>query len=253
MRPNELKRKLRAGQTVVGCFVGYPSAETVEICGLAGYDFVMIDAEHGPITPESAYHMVLAAEASGTTPLVRVWQNLQPVILRYMDTGAAGAMVPQVNSPEEAEAVVRAVKYHPHGRRGMAGVRAAGFGLPQPLRSYIEEANRETMVIVQVETLQTVEALPRILEVPGIDVLYVGPNDLSQSMGYPGQTDHPEVQAAIDRTIASARGHDVTLAMFVGSAEAARREIARGFQMIGLSAATILGSASRQLLDDITR
>lgn len=253
MRANELKRKLRAGETVVGCFVGYPSAETVEICGLAGYDFVMIDAEHGPISPESAYHMVLAAEASGTTPLIRVWQNAQPVILRYLDTGAAGVMVPQVNSAEEAAAVVRAAKYHPHGRRGMAGVRAAGFGVRQSLPEYIAEANQETMVIVQVENIRAVEALPEILEVPGIDVLFVGPADLSSSMGFPGQLDHPEVQATIDHVLETARDHDVALAMIAGSAEAANREIARGFRMIGASAGALLGSASRQLLANVSR
>ena len=253
MRPNALKQKLRAGGIAVGCFVGYPSAETVEICGLAGYDFVLIDAEHGPITPESAYHMVLAAEASGTTPLVRVWQNAQPVILRYLDSGAAGVMVPQVNSADEAAAVVRAVKYHPHGRRGMAGVRAAGFGVRQSLPEYIEEANQETMVIVQVENVRAVEALPQILEVPGIDVLFVGPADLSQSMGFPGQLDHPEVQATIDHIIKTAEGHDVTLAMIAGSAEVANREIARGFRMIGASAGALLASASRQLLANVKR
>ena len=253
MRPNELKRRLRAGETVVGCFVGYPSAETVEICGLAGFDFVLIDAEHGPITPHDAYHMVLAAEVTGTAALIRVPTNAQSVILGYMDTGAAGVMVPQVNSVAEAEAVVRAVKYHPHGRRGMAPTRAAGFGVRQTLPQYIEEANRETLVIVQVESLAAVEALPQVLTVPGIDVLFVGPGDLSQSMGYPGQLDHPEVQATIDRVLEMAKGHDVTLAMIAGSAEAANREIARGFRMIGANAGSLLTAAANQLLANVRR
>lgn len=253
MRPNALKRKLRAGETVVGCFVGYPSAETVEVCGLAGFDFVLIDAEHGAITPHEAYHMVLAAEASGTTPLVRVPTNQQSVILGYLDIGAAGVMVPQVNSRAEAEAVVRAVKYHPHGRRGMAPTRAAGFGVRQTLPDYIATANQETLVICQVESLQAVEALPEVLRVPGIDVLFVGPGDLSQSMGYPGQLDHPEVQATIERVLETARGHDVTLAMIAGSAEAANREIARGFRMIGANAPSLLTVAAKQLLANVTR
>src|SRR5690606_11264712 len=100
----------------------------VELCGLLGFDFVMIDAEHGSMTTESAYHMVLAAEASGTTPLIRAPENNAAAILRHMDIGAAGVMVPQVNSAAEVRAVVEAVKYHPHGRRGLGPVRAAGFG-----------------------------------------------------------------------------------------------------------------------------
>lgn len=253
MRPNELRRKLQSGQPVVGCFVGYPSAETVELCGLLGFDFVMIDAEHGSMTTESAYHMVLAAEASGTTPLIRAPENNAAAILRHMDIGAAGVMVPQVNSAAEARAVVEAVKYHPHGRRGLGPVRAAGFGVGATLRDYAAAANEETLVICQVEHIAAVEALPEILAVPGIDVLFVGPSDLAQSMGYPGQLDHPEVLAAIERVVATCAGHDVVLANIAGTAEQANRLIAQGFRMIGASASGLLAGASRRFLDEIAR
>ncbi len=253
MRPNELKRRLQAGDVAIGCFVGFPSAEVVELCGYVGFDFVMIDAEHGPITTESAYHMILAAEVAGTTPLVRVPQNVPQVILRHMDIGPAGVMVPQVNSAEEARAVVEAVKYHPHGRRGLAGVRAAGYGVRQTLREYTEAANRETLVIVQIENVRAVERVAEIAAVPGVDVLFVGPSDLAHSMGYPGQMDHPEVQATIDRIVAAARESGATLGTVASSAEAANRLIERGFRMIGASASGLLSSAGRQLLAGIAR
>lgn len=248
MRPNSVKRKLQAGETVVGCFVPYPSVELAEICGLIGFDFVLIDAEHGPTSVESAYHMVLAAEAGGATPIVRVPQNVQQVILRYLDIGAGGVMVPQVNSAEEARAVVAASRYFPEGRRGIAGVRAAGFGVQQTLSEYVAQANVETLVIVQVESMTAVERLPEILEVPGIDVLFVGPNDLAQSMGYPGQPLHPEVQAVVDEVIRQVDGR-VPLGTTAPTPELARRQRERGFRLIAANTTSLLAASGRALIE----
>lgn len=248
MRENNVKRKLQAGETVVGCFVPYPSAELAEICGLIGFDFVLIDAEHGPTSVESAYHMVLAAEAGGATPIIRVPQNVQQVILRYLDIGAGGIMVPQVNSAEEARAVVTAARYYPQGRRGIAGVRAAGFGLQQPLSDYTVQANAETLVIVQVESLAAVERLPEILEVPGIDVLFVGPNDLAQSMGYPGQPLHPEVQAVVEQVVRQVDGR-VPLGTTAATPELARRQRERGFRMLAANTTSLLAASGRALIE----
>jgi 4-hydroxy-2-oxoheptanedioate aldolase len=253
VRPNAMKEKLRNGGTVIGCFVPFSSPTVAEICGHAGFEFVLIDAEHGPSTTESAYHMVLASETAGTVPLVRVPVNIPQVILRYLDIGAAGVIVPQVNSAEEAQAVVHAVKYHPAGLRGIAGVRAAAWGINQTLTDYAEAANRETFIAVQIENIRGVDRVPEILEVPGIDVLFVGPNDLAHSMGYPGQTGHPEVQATIDRIIEMARGANMTLGTVAANATIANQMIERGFRMIGANAATLLAAGSREMLAAITR
>lgn len=253
VRPNQVKQRLQAGEVVIGCFVGFPSPEAVEICGYSGFDFVIIDAEHGPITTESAYHMILAAEASGTVPLIRVQQNMPQVILRHMDIGAAGVMVPQVNSAEEARAVVTAVKYHPYGQRGLAGVRASSFGIPRSLTEYTELANRETLVLVQLENIEGVERVPEILDVPGIDVLFVGPSDLAHSMGFPGQIDHPEVQAVIDRVVEMCAGSPVALGTVAPNVEGINRQIARGFRMVAPNAGALLAAASRNLLANINR
>jgi 4-hydroxy-2-oxoheptanedioate aldolase len=250
---NSVKQALKAGESVIGCFVQYPSPVTVEICGYSGFDFVMIDCEHGPMGTESAYTMMLAAERSGTVPLVRVPMNHPQVILRHLDVGAAGIMVPQINSAEEAEAVVRAVKYHPEGRRGVAGTRAQSWSITQPLSEYVQTANRDTLVMVQIENIKAVDALSEIMQVPGVDVLYVGPNDLAQSMGYPGRPDHPEVQQVIDRICEAARDSDLALGTVANDAEEINYELSRGFRMVGANSASLLAAASRQVLDGIRR
>jgi 4-hydroxy-2-oxoheptanedioate aldolase len=253
MRTNTIKHKLRDGGTVIGCFVPFSSPSAAEICGHAGFEFILIDAEHGPATTDSAHHMVLAAEVAGSVPLVRVPVNIPQVILRYLDIGAAGVIAPQVNSADEARAVVQAVKYHPEGLRGIAGVRAASWAINQPLTDYAEAANRETFIAVQIENIRGVERVPEIIEVPGIDVLFVGPNDLAHSMGYTGQINHPEVQGTIDRIIEMARPSGITLGTVAPNAAIANQMIERGFRMIGANAATLLATGSREMLAAINR
>jgi 4-hydroxy-2-oxoheptanedioate aldolase len=250
---NKVKQMIRDGQSAIGCFVQYPSPITVEICGHSGFDYIIIDCEHGPMGPESAYPMMLAAERSGTVPLVRVPMNHPQVILRFLDIGAAGIMVPQVNSAEEAEAVVQAVKYHPEGRRGVAGTRSGVWSIHQPLSEFVETANRDTMVMVQIENIRAVEALSEIMQVPGVDVLYVGPNDLAQSMGYPGRPGEPEVQAVIDKICDIARDSHVALGTVANNADEINHELARGFRMVGANAASLLATASREVLSGVQR
>src|SRR5918995_4004945 len=118
---NPIKAKLRAGERVLGCFVPIPSPEIVEICALAGFDFVLLDAEHGPISPESAYPMILAAEARGVPTIARIGQLDRQIILKFLDIGIAGVMNPQVTTAEAAEEAIAATRYAPRGNRGMAG------------------------------------------------------------------------------------------------------------------------------------
>jgi 2-keto-3-deoxy-L-rhamnonate aldolase RhmA len=245
MRPNEVKRKLAAGQTVLGIFLGFDSPDLVEISGYAGFDFVMLDAEHGTIDPHHAANMVRAAECAGITPLARVTQNTTPTILRFLDVGVQGVMIPWCQSADEARAAVQATKYHPEGRRGMAGARAARYGVGMKLTDYIPQANAETMVIVQVETVATVEALPCMLEVPGVDVFFIGPNDLSQSMGYPGRTEEPAVQRVIDGTIDQILGAGKHAGFYVRDAAALKRYRDRGVHMLGIGSTGLIAPALR--------
>jgi 4-hydroxy-2-oxoheptanedioate aldolase len=201
LQKNALKAKLKAGTPCLGAFINFPSPQAVEICGLAGLDFVIIDAEHGPMSVESCESMVRAAQLAGTTPIVRVVQNVPQVILRYLDIGSAGVQLPMINTVQDAEQAVIAVKYYPEGRRGLAGTRAASYGVGPALSDYVVQANAETMLITHVETVQAVDALPQVLRLDAVDVVFIGPTDLSQSMGYPGRPNEPAVQAVIDRCI----------------------------------------------------
>ena len=208
MRTNTVKARLRAGETVFGCFVRYPEPALIEMLGYYGWDYIMFDGEHSTITPRDCENLCRAAELQNVSTCVRVPTNQQPVILRYLDTGVQGVMIPMINSVAEAEAAVRAVKYPPRGARGLAGARAADYGQVQPFSfpDYIARANDETMIIAQVETAQAVEALPEIVRLPDIDVLFIGPTDLSTSLGVPGDLKHPRVQEAFDRIVATDAG-----------------------------------------------
>lgn len=251
MLPNKTKAKLHAGETVFGCFVRFANAGLIELLGYQGWDFLVFDGEHGPLEPRDCEHMVRAAELRGVTPIVRVTTNQAAVILRFMDTGAQGAQVPTVNSAAEADAVVQAVKYHPRGTRGLAGVRAAGYGQPAPLSDYIQRANAETLVIIHIETAAAVEQISEIVAVEGVDVVFIGPADLSQSLGFPGETGQPEVQAAIDKVVEAVANASPALGIFVPNAEAARQWRERGARYIATSLEALLRPAMQEYLKTV--
>ncbi len=181
-----------------------PSPQIVEMIGRLGFDWVLLDCEHGTIELESLELMVMAAENCGITPIVRP-QNKEPdVILRIMDRGAMGVQVPHVNTAGDARRVVESVKYYPVGARGLAaGTRPSNYGLGLSATEYVRQANRETLVCVQLEEVEAIRNIDEIVQVNGIDVFFIGPSDLSQSMGNPGQTDAPEVRKAIDDAFAT--------------------------------------------------
>ena len=197
MRKNVAKEKLLNGEFAYGVFCDLYLPATVEIVGLLGFDFVVIDAEHGPLGIETCLHMVRAADSVGITPIIRVNMNIRQHILRYLDIGALGVQLPMINTRPDAEAVVQAVKYPPVGLRGLAGVRAADYGLKMPFPEYVKEANRQTIIITHIENREAMKNVDELVKVDGVDVFFVGPTDLSTSLGYPGQFEHPEVEAAI--------------------------------------------------------
>lgn len=208
---NLLKQNLNdaAHRASLGVFIGFPSTQLVEMAGYNGFDVVVIDNEHGMLSAENVEHMVIAAESAGVTPLVRVVSSEPTEILKAMDRGAHGVHVPQVNSKAEAERVVEAVKYTPMGKRGAAfSMRAARYGTI-PIQEYLERANQESLICVHIESEQAMNNLQDILSVPGIDLAYIGPTDLSVSLGYGGDMNHPEVLKAIDEIHTTARGAGV--------------------------------------------
>lgn len=249
MRKNKTKELLKSGETVYGCFVRYPNASLIEVLGYQPWNFLVFDAEHGTIQPQDCENMVRAAELQDVTPIVRVTTNQPHIILRLMDTGAQGLHVPWVNSAAEAEAVVRSVKYHPRGIRGLAAVRAADYGLKGSFADYVQTANQESLVVIHIETIEAVEQLPEIVKIEGLDVIFIGPTDLSHSLGVPGQPQHPSVQAAIDRIAETVTKSGIALGIMVGNAEAAQRWRECGARYIAIGFESLLAPAARGYLE----
>lgn len=250
---NPVKQRLAEGKTVFGCFIPQASAATVEILALAGFDFVLLDAEHGPISPESAYPMILAAESRGIPAFARIGQNDKQVILKYLDLGIAGVMVPQVNDAAQAEQAVAATKFVPRGTRGLAGGRAFDYGLRKPAPEMVRILNDRVLTIIQFEHKDALEHLDDILAVPDLDVLFVGPNDLAQSLGFPGQPGHGEVTAMGDEVVARAKARGIKLGTVAPDAGSARSAIDRGFDMIVANSPGLLVSAATAYMTGVQR
>ena len=198
-RENALKRRLAAGKKALGCwlFSGDPTA--AEIIGHAGYDFVLIDHEHGPGDPLSAVTLLRALSASPSTVLMRVAWNDPVRIKRALDIGVEGIMVPMVETADQARAAVAACRYPPAGLRGCASsvVRASDYGIADD--AYLARANDEIVVMCQIESGLAVDNVAEIAAVDGVDVLFIGPNDLAASVGHPGDTMHADSRALITR------------------------------------------------------
>lgn len=186
MRTNTTKAKLAEGQVVFGAIISHFAPDLVELFGAIGYDFVMIDCEHGPMTWDQVEHMVRAAEVFGITPITRVPNHEDSTILRFLDRGVQGIIVPHVNTQEQAEAVARAARYYPEGQRGVGGGRAHDYGVGVTREESTRWINSQLLVIPMVEETTAVANLDAILTVPGIDILHVASGDLGQSMGNPG-------------------------------------------------------------------
>jgi 4-hydroxy-2-oxoheptanedioate aldolase len=198
MQSDSLRSKLSKGKSIIGCFVNIDSPAIVEILAVTGIEFVVVDCEHSTITPSGAEAMYRAAELRGMPAITRVGENTQQVIQKFMDSGSRGIQTPLVNSAEEAIWVVDAVKYPPLGKRGLAGVRSNEFGIGAPLNEHVKRANEDNLVVVQIETIEGIAAADEIIGVDGVDVVFLGPTDISVSFGLHGQVKHPRVLEAIE-------------------------------------------------------
>ena len=235
MRENMLKKKIRSGESAVGTFVKLTDPAVPELLALAGLDFFVLDTEHVAVDREQLTNIVRAADAAGITPIVRVRENQQVEILQNLDLGYAGVQVPNVDTAQEARDLVSYVKYTPLGVRGLSpSVRACGYGTCG-VQEYIDKANANTMVIAHCETRTCVENLDEVLKVDGLDVVFIGPMDLSQSYGVPGNTADPEVKAAIETVTAKTLAAGKAVGTAAGTPEAAKALIAKGVQYILLA------------------
>ncbi len=254
MRENAVKRRLKAGESLLGVLLGFSSPTFLELSALAGFDFVLIDCEHGPMNLESVEAMVRAAECAGLTPLARVPHNEASSILRFLDVGVMGLLVPHVETADDARRAVAAMKYPPDGDRGLAGVRANDYGAREPMADYVRRATEETLFMALVESRKGVENAAEIAAVPGVDVVQIGPNDLSMSMGHYGRSDDPEVQAAIDQIIAAAKaaGKAPGSGAIRGPA-AIRKALDRGIRVITYGARDVVVDSGRALMAEFRK
>ena len=231
---------LKGNQPLFGMFVGIASPAIVEMCGHAGFDFVIIDNEHGPASIETTEHLIRAARCANVIPVVR---TLEPDILRILDIGASAIQVPQVNTAEHARRVVAAAKYPPLGTRGAAfSPRAAGYGFfGGP--AHAKTSNEGLGVILMIETREALANLDEILTVPGIDALFIGPNDLSFSMGHSGDQKHVEVVGAIDVAIKKIARTKVAAGLMTIPLEDQRKYASLGARYLTTQIAAVIGGA----------
>jgi 2-keto-3-deoxy-L-rhamnonate aldolase RhmA len=219
IQPQEsLRARTRAGETLLGCFITWPVSGVVELAAIAGFDFVVLDGEHGFFSIESVASAVVAADAAGIAAIVRAPSAVSEQLGRYLDAGAAGTLLPRVESTAMARAAIEALKFAPQGKRGLGGVRANRYATV-PLADFARRANEETLVAVQIEREGALGQLPQLAEEPAVDVLFVGPNDLSQALGAPGDTSSERFRSAMARVASEARRAGKTAGIMVGNRE----------------------------------
>jgi len=227
-----MREKLERGEVVFGTFFKFASANLVELIGLAGFDFVIIDSEHANFTHGETEEMIRAAQLVGMSAVVRVADASEANVLHALDSGASGVQVPSLGSAADAARIVRHCKYHPIGERGWApGCRAGDYAFT-PAKSYIEQANRATLVVVHVENARMVADVEALCAVEHLDVLFLGTGDLSQSLGHPGNPKHPDVLKAVDTVIEAATRHGKQIGAVASNADDLAAYVQRGVRYI---------------------
>ena len=245
-----IKNKLRAGEVSLGSWMSMAHPSIAEILARAGYDWVVVETEHTAIDVSEVLRLIIAIEGAGAVPLVRLAWN-DPIQCKAMlDSGAAGVIVPMVNTRADAELAVKAAKYPPMGFRGVGLARAQGYG--EHFSEYVTHANADSLLIVQIEHIDAVANIEEILSVPGIDGTFIGPYDLSMSMGLAGQLDHPAVVTAKARVLAATKAHGLTAGIHLVHPDRAAADIAavvaEGYRFIALGTDILfLGDSCRDL------
>ncbi len=233
MRQNQLKQKLQNGEFVLGPFMNCAYPAFMEICGLAGFDFAVIDLEHGPLHPLVAEDLCRAADCVGLSPIVRIRKNDGPQIQRALDIGSAGVQVPQIETKADAESAVRSAKYSPLGSRGLSFNTRAGLYTAAG-SNITDSLNEESLVIVQVEGDRGIHHLAEIVTVPHLDVIFLGPYDLSQSLGIPGQVRDRRVLDLMETAVHTIRSAGKAAGTFADNPNIAQQWIELGVQYVGL-------------------
>jgi 4-hydroxy-2-oxoheptanedioate aldolase len=252
IQPNLTKQKLQQGLPVYGIISTSDDPQLAELFGISGFDYYMLDAEHGLIDPAQAINVIRACERTNITPLVRIGPKDPKLVLQYLDAGMMGVMMPGLESVEEVQMLVDAVKYQPIGKRGMgisrASVYTAYSGTSAP--EYIKFSNENTMVIIQFEDEKLLPNFPTMCAVDGVDACIIGPRDLSLNMGFPDGPNHPEVQDVIDQAITIMKKNNISAGITAGTRIDAAKQVARGANMILAASQSLIFSASKEFLPE---
>ena len=248
MRENKLRTKLEQGEAAVNGWLQIPSSVTAEAMAHQGFDSLTLDLQHGPFHFESALTMLQAISSTDTTPLARVPWNEPGIIMKLLDAGCYGIICPMVNSREECERFVQACRYPPQGQRSFGPTRAKFYGGAD----YAPNANATILTFAMIETKAALANLDDILSVPGLDAIYVGPADLSQSLGGPPGADFTDgpVPEALDKIIEAAKRHGVKAGLHNASVEYSQQMIAKGFQFVTVqSDLSFMVEAAQKVVD----
>jgi 2-dehydro-3-deoxyglucarate aldolase len=244
-----LRKRLQQGELLLGTLVSFNSPEVTEMLAEAGFDWLFLDAEHAPLEA-SALQAMMQAAGGKVACVVRVPSLDEAAIKHSLDGGAAGVIVPQVHTAEQAAQAVDWARFPPAGKRGLGIARAQHYGFQ--VKEYFQQANEQTLVVVQAESAEAVRNIDAIVRVAGLDAVLIGPYDLSASLGRPGEMNHPEVCQAIDRIAQACREAGMALGVFGMTAVAVRPYIKQGFQLIAAGVDTVLlGQAARTLLREV--
>jgi 2-dehydro-3-deoxyglucarate aldolase len=244
---NPLKEIVRDGGVAIGCVVHIGHPEITEMLSNVGYDFLFIDAEHGPFGIETLQMMLQAMSGTKTVPIVRVPWNEPGLVKLALDIGAYGVVVPLISTKQDAENLVRAMKYPPAGIRGVMPRRASRYSLD--IKEYYATADKELLVMVQIETREAVDNISEILSVDGVDAYSLGPTDLSASYGHIGEMTHPKVEEAISKVLeAGKKAHKIGCG-YGKTLDVVQKRIEQGFQLItvGTDWGHLMGAAQESL------
>lgn len=245
---DEFRKKLTEKNGVFGPFMITTDPAFVEAAGYAGFDFVLLDMEHGPASFETLQNLIRAANVADVMPVVRVPRGMDIWIDKALDVGAGAIMVPQIDDPQAVAKVIEAAKFSPKGLRGTnAYVRSAGY-FTVDANEYFKRAN-DTVVIIQAEGQAAIDNLDEIIKIDGIDIVFVGPYDLSSSMGIIGQVDHPKVLGAISDVVEKCSKKGIAVGCFAGNLDMAKKLRDMGVKFIGYSCDTAL--FLRSAIEDI--